>query len=604
MPITEMAPPKTTHQQAMTAATLAFKHAPENAITGVRNSNHRSGAQGYENLHYSRNHAAAPHFRLRLVDPNQLKTERPSVASAQFYKPEPRLLEVNSTGPPSNGQNICWDPSIPQANSPSDLLISTNVVERAPRKSSGQEHPDVGSTIDRTTRLSVHKRSAADHDRNASDDGIRPSFPPPVIPPSAVSTKPVLFEKHGNLPLLSGSDQQRAIALARDIYLQQLYQERQNNYASNFSKPAANREHRAFKKSVRSSSNVTQDTVTPSAKGEEQIKKNRLVTKARNISRSIKIKVKQLFRRRSGEQVMETEHTVEEHPVEITHCSDDGVTSDIQLDKHPARHSPPVEITNDCDGGVTSSIELDEDPARQVPHLPSLQLARPIPQISSGVRPASVPLDDNGLGANDKSRVTSWADSTAQNTMASHYGNEANRMSIIPELTDRNQFEDDCAAITAHTRSVYAALMERIQEQEIRNQQQPKRIFGTLTAGMVPVVPTRRSSLASNNTKRTIRIVPQKENERPVTPCKGRSRPRQVLPPLIDDQEEDLMTFTPKVSQSKPNEVFRAPTPETPTAESPLTTAERLAEERRLAAASAAGVPEHKYHPVTTDWWW
>ncbi|KAL8716359.1 MAG: hypothetical protein Q9220_000266 [cf. Caloplaca sp. 1 TL-2023] len=264
----------------------------------------------------------------------------------------------------------------------------------------------------------------------------------------------------------NSTTQNEAIGLARDQYFHQLEQSKENTQS--WTKQAAidRRSQRTFRKSVRtSSSNSCGSAVEPPGKqSREEMNGRGIGSKARNLSASFKNKFKRVFiRSSSGEGSFPAQQLHATRP----HFGDSTVplaASDMQYQDilHiPRRRSSPVacqNINGDCDIGYSNS------------------------------------------------RVTSWTDSSAANTMNGRQAMEPKTLSVIQEhgslkahdgsLQRSGAFRAQHAGLLSQPRSnsLYTKLNQRIQK--INDASQP-----VSYNGHADFSPSQRSDLQDSPSK-------------------------------------------------------------------------------------------------------
>ena len=204
-----------------------------------------------------------------------------------------------------------------------------------------------------------------------------------------------------------------AVQLARDQYLRQLEQQRLKKQPSFLGLGNRRKPHRAFRKTVRTSSTNSYGSATASPLASvEPPKIKEFGHRARSLSQTIKNKIKQAFKRCS-----DTNDTIPVQQIKATypHYGDYILTSDGKEQRYP-----PVP-------------ELDAELLLRVGSRESVGYTAPV-FVDKNSPPGSIRSahsDDNE--SNGKSRVTSWTDSTAANTINMSQPMARKRLSIIKE---------------------------------------------------------------------------------------------------------------------------------------------------------------------------
>ena len=217
---------------------------------------------------------------------------------------------------------------------------------------------------------------------------------------------------------ISASNQQNvtndaAVQLARDQYLRQLEQQRLKEQPSFLGLGNRRKSQKAFRRTVRTSSTNSYGSAIASPLAPvESPKVKDLGHRARSLSRTIKKKIKWVFKRSSDtEDSIPIQQIKAIHP----HYGDYISTSDGKEQRYPPVPEPDAELLLRVGSreSVTYTAPIFVD-----------RVARP-----GSVRSAHSD-DDESIG---KSRVTSWTDSTAANTIKMPQTLERKRLSIIKE---------------------------------------------------------------------------------------------------------------------------------------------------------------------------
>ncbi len=205
-----------------------------------------------------------------------------------------------------------------------------------------------------------------------------------------------------------------AVQMARDQYLRELEQQRLRTQPSVLTLGPRRKSQKSFRRTVRTSSTNSYGSAVasaPPAPTEPTIAKG-LGDRARSISFSLKSKLKRVFHRPSDiQEVMPAQQLDARRP----HFGDYKATSS-GLEQHYEGIPPP-------DGETLRRVGSREPPSRNSPII--LDKGSPAGSIRSA------PSDDSNN--NGKSRVTSWSNSTAANTLSSRQKRERKRLSVIQE---------------------------------------------------------------------------------------------------------------------------------------------------------------------------
>ena len=201
-----------------------------------------------------------------------------------------------------------------------------------------------------------------------------------------------------------------AVQLARDQYLRQLEQQRLKEQSSFLGLGNRRKPPKAFRRTVRTSS--TNSATTSSLVSAEPQKTKDISHRARSLSQTIKKKIKRVFKRYTdAEDTVPVQHVNATHP----HYGDYISTSDGKEQRYPPVPEPDAELLLRVGSreSVTYTAPVFVD-----------KIARP-----GSLRSAYSDEDES----NTKSRVTSWTDSTAANTINLPKTLERKRLSVIRE---------------------------------------------------------------------------------------------------------------------------------------------------------------------------
>lgn len=204
-----------------------------------------------------------------------------------------------------------------------------------------------------------------------------------------------------------------AVQLARDQYLRQLEQQRLKEQPSILGLGNRRKSQKTFRRTVRTSStNSYGSAIASQLAPVESPEIKDLGHRARSLSQTIKKKIKRVFKRSS-----DTEVTIPVQQIKATHphYGDYISTSDGKEQRYPPVPEPDAELL------------------LRVGSREPVTYTAPI-FVNKGARPGSIRSahsdEDESIG---RSRVTSWTDSTAANTISIPQTLERKRLSIIKE---------------------------------------------------------------------------------------------------------------------------------------------------------------------------
>ena len=200
-----------------------------------------------------------------------------------------------------------------------------------------------------------------------------------------------------------------AIQLARDTYLQQLEEQRLKQQPSFLNIGKRRKSQKPFRKTVRSHSTISYGTAIPSPLASIEPAKASIGQKARSLSQTLKQSIQRIFKRSTNDQ----------SPVPVQHLS--------------ASHAHYRDYTKSPNGRVDDYSPVpgpDAELIRLVSSRETKQHDVPV-YVDKSSRPGSIrsvsmhSIDDE---SNDRSRVTSWTNSTAADTITT-----------IPQLVERKR---------------------------------------------------------------------------------------------------------------------------------------------------------------------
>ncbi|KAL8703662.1 MAG: hypothetical protein Q9201_003146 [Fulgogasparrea decipioides] len=210
----------------------------------------------------------------------------------------------------------------------------------------------------------------------------------------------------------SQASQNKAVEIARVQYLRQLDQQRGEQQSRLGDAATRRRSQKTFRKSVRTNSTNSYASTAESLASQprERIQRRGIGGKARDLSSSFKTRLKRVFHRSS-----EAEGTFPAQQLHATRPHFGGsATSYLPPDSQRQATDSLYDITPD-----KSSSQRDN----------ALHVPRQRGSVIGSVHSAKSDTDtDNG-----KSRVTSWADSTAENTVTIRQASVPEGLSIIQE---------------------------------------------------------------------------------------------------------------------------------------------------------------------------
>ena len=253
-----------------------------------------------------------------------------------------------------------------------------------------------------------------------------------------------------------------AVRLARDQYLCQLEQQRLKEQSSFLGLSNRRKPHKAFRRTVRTSSTNSYGSAIASPLASVETPKSKdFGHRARSLSQTIKKKIKRVFKRSPDtKDAIPVQQINASHP----HYGDYIWTSDGKEQRYPPVPEPDAELL--------LRVSSRESVTYQSP-------VRAEKDDSSGSIRSAHSDDDE---SNGKSRVTSWTNSTAANTITMPHTLQRKRLSIIKEDGGPHQ-----PSSSAHqyegTSDGYAIFRQPVRQSSagrINGPVDPKRIFSAL----------------------------------------------------------------------------------------------------------------------------
>ncbi|KAI9788760.1 MAG: hypothetical protein M1816_006617 [Peltula sp. TS41687] len=222
----------------------------------------------------------------------------------------------------------------------------------------------------------------------------------------------ILGGRRNRMHQQSEQDQEAAVQMAREIYFQQVEGQNRDGLYPSVSPPASRRRSGLFRRTARNSSDTNDNGAIYSPKHRPSLSKPGLSNKARSFSATIKKRFKRVFSRSSNPPekipVQHLEARRNHYGGSANGGYDDTPTSETRVFSNVTSGMPSIRV-------VSSSME----PRSRTGSIHSAQ--------------------SEGGSSNGRSRVTSWTNSTAANTLATVHAAAAKRLSIIQEHGDPYQ---------------------------------------------------------------------------------------------------------------------------------------------------------------------
>lgn len=406
---------ETIHQQALTAANLAFERANERELV-------QKAPSGQDTISKTNNDGPRLSKRqsVRFTGPtaipsrNRSITRREAPGYGTSYHPYENQLQSQSQKiEPSISSNNKTSNALPQPigefgeSDNASVPSSYRRLRKAKSMFSPGKAPSAVFSDGLSYRRHFHRQSL-----QSSNDYHEPlRVPDPRLRKSYSFLRGVTDRISTSSRQYAAND--AAIQLARDQYLRQLEQQRLTEQPSFLGLGNGRKSQKAFRRTVRTTSTNSYGSATASPLASAELPKIKdLGHKARSLSQTIKKRFKRVFKRSS-----DTEDTIPVQQIKATHphYGDYISTADGKEQRYPPVPEPDAELLLRV--GSRESVTYTA---------PTF--------VDRGGRPGSIRSshsDDNETDG--KSRVTSWTDSTAANTINMAQTLERKRLSIIKE---------------------------------------------------------------------------------------------------------------------------------------------------------------------------
>lgn len=452
---------ETTHQQAVTAANLAFERANERAMA----KKHSDGQDTTPAANLGGEPKLGRRQSVRFTGPKAVPSRNGSItrreASGYRTSQQPHESQLDSQSFNIEASMSSTEKAIAALAQPvgefgeSDIASVPSSYRRLRKAKSmfspGKAPSAVFSDGVPNSRRHFHRQSLQSSDAYHEDTRLRKSY----------------SFLRGVTDRISTSNRQyvttdAAVQLARDQYLRQLEQQRLKEQPSFLGLGDRRKSQKAFRRTVRTSSTNSYGSAiaSPLASVEPPTTRD-LGHRARSLSQTIKKKIKRVFKRSS-----DTDSTIPVQQIKASHphYGDYIMTSDGKEQRYPPVPEPDAELL------------------LRVSSRESVTYTAPICGQKSA-RPGSIRSthsDDDE--SNGKSRVTSWTDSTAADTIHMPQTLERKRLSIIKEDGGPHQ-PSSSARQYEGTSNGYASFRQPVRQSSagrVSGPIDPKRIFSAL----------------------------------------------------------------------------------------------------------------------------
>ena len=457
---------ETTHQHALTAANLAFERANERAMA-------KEGRIGQDTASITDNSGGPKLGRrqsVRFTGPTAIpsrnrsitRREAPSyMTSDQAYESQLESQSQSIEHSISSNERVLVALAQPVGEFGENDNASAPSSYRKLRKAKSMFSPAKAPSAVFSDGLPNGRRHFHRQSLQSSDAYIEPSREPD--PPLRKSYSFL----RGVTDRISTTSRQyittdAAVQLARDQYLSQLEQQRLKEQPSFLGLSNRRKPHKAFRRTVRTSSTNSYGSAIASPLASVETPKTKdFGHRARSLSQTIKKKIKRVFKRSSGtEDTIPVQQIKASHP----HYGDYIWTSDGKEQRYPPVPEPDAElllrVSSRESGTYSSPVRAEKD------------------DRSDSIRSAHSDDDES----NGKSRVTSWTNSTAANTITLPHTLQRKRLSIIKEDGGPHQPSSSARQYEV-TSDGYASFRQPVRQSSsgrVNGPIDPKRIFSAL----------------------------------------------------------------------------------------------------------------------------
>ena len=457
---------ETTHQHALTAANLAFERANERAMA-------KEGPIGQDTASTADNSGGPKLGRrqsVRFTGPTAIPLRNRSITrreapgymtSDQAYESQLEPQSQNIEHSISSNERILAPLAQPIGEFGENDSASAPSSYRKLRKAKSMFSPAKAPSAVFSDGLPNGPRHFHRQSFQSSDAYIEP-----LREPDPPLRKSYSFLR-GVTDRISTSSRQyvtadAAVQLARDQYLSQLEQQRLKEQPSFLGLSNRRKPHKAFRRTVRTSSTNSYGSAIASPLAfVEKPKTKDFGHRARSLSQTIKKKIKRVFKRSS-----DTEDTIPVQQIKASHphYGDYIWTSDGKEQRYPPVPEPDAELL------------LRVNSRESVTYPSPVRSEKDDRSGSIG----SAHSDDDE--SNGKSRVTSWTNSTAANTITMSHTLQRKRLSIIKEDGGPHQPSSSARPYEV-TSDGYASFRQPVRQSSlgrINGPIDPKRIFSAL----------------------------------------------------------------------------------------------------------------------------
>ena len=457
---TESIDPEKARQDALTAATLAYERANPNPTARNPESRH---SEATSSIDIDDRAPLGRRQSVRFAGPNAVPTRTRSITRrrAPNHSTSHESQQSQITGRPSEllhqSDEVSFNALPEDFNE--NFVASEPSSYRRLRKAKSMFSPGKTTSGVFGHRTIASKRSLQHRSWQSSGGGNEPLR---VQAPRLKRTFSFVRGVTDHISTRSQRDDTNdaAIQLARDTYLQQLEQQRLKEQPSFFGLGQRHKPQKAFRRTVRTSSTNSYGTAISSPlPSTEPGKTSRLSFRARSMSQNLKQKIKRVFKRPS----------TDEPTIPVQH-----------LDATQPHYGVNTKTFNGSESAFALQPEPDCGLLRRVNSQDSSLRGQPIHMDETSRPGSALSVKSEDEDPHDRSRVTSWTNSTAANTINMPLFVDRKRLSVIKEDAGPHQpssFSHDLSC--ENVRDRYANFRQTI-NQDGAGSPEAKRIFSAL----------------------------------------------------------------------------------------------------------------------------
>ncbi|MCJ1439176.1 hypothetical protein MMC27_008567 [Xylographa pallens] len=450
--------PEVARQHALTAANTAFERA-----TGVMrtsgDSHETTSDREYSAKHDPHSKALRRRQSVRFTGPTAVPTHQRPITrrNAPSYYDAGLALQDPKTEQKALGSTIIEPEHHLTALPPVESLPSTPSSYRRLRNSKSMFTPRRGPPLIFTN--ATPSSNELQRDRYITKDDQRQ--PPKLAEKGLI--KPLSHQNvsHMNSSYQQSYDQDAAIQIARDQYLHQLEQQRLKERPSMLSLRQRGAQ-KAFRRTVRTSSTNSYGNAIGSDSIPTSAKARGLGDRARTISTTLKNKLRNVFHRNEN-----NENTFPSQQVQARRAH----FGDYLSATSGAEYEGPLPPTPDRE--LLSRVQSRSPSTHRMP----IQLER-------AASPGSIRSVRSGSPSIGRSRITSWTNSTAGNSLTKQQILERKRLSIIQEHGGPHQPSSSAGLIGIAARKGYAVFRKPLRGAagsiKVKGQLDSQRVYSAL----------------------------------------------------------------------------------------------------------------------------